>query len=464
MNNGVIRVNVFAPTHKHANQQIVWDALKTNRWVMVRAGRKWRKTSLSVSWLAKMALKTGLTCPFIAPNRTQAKNIVWDDHIQRFLLELKAKGVPYKSNEQELSVKLPGGGKIQLLGVENKDSLRGISNWGAVAGDEYDDWEEDIWPTIIRPNLITHKAPALITGTPKGFRNLYRIENGGLFKSFHFTSMDNPEIDPKELEDLKQEYLAMGMGAYRQEILAQYEKPQGTVYEEWDLDKQYIPISYDPNLPLHLSWDFGVNDPTSILFLQPNGEELRLVDYYEASNASIVHFVDWIKQRGYRLPELETGDIAGRQRSLITGKSVIAELRTLGHAIRSMPIPDIESQVRNTHRTIPKLFVSSSNLNCERFRDCILNYRYPTISASKIDQENENPIHDEFSHAMRALEYYCWNVRQGNVGAQIHPNPQRTIRTTAEFIGDKQVGFDIDKFAMPNQIDGSKRVGAIIRS
>ena len=135
------RVNFFSPSSPHDNQQKVLDTLDAGeRWVLIRAGRKWRKTSLVISWLFEKALETGLTCPYIAPNRVQAKNIAWDDHVVRILNELLAENIPYKKDEQELSVELPNRGKVQLLGVDNKEALRGISNWGAVGLDEYDDW------------------------------------------------------------------------------------------------------------------------------------------------------------------------------------------------------------------------------------------------------------------------------------------------------------------------------------
>lgn len=458
------RVNTFAPTRPHGGQKTVLNALDSGeRFILLRAGRKFRKTSMLVSLCFEFALLTGLTAVYIAPSRVQAKNIVWNDHIPRILDEFNNKGVKYKTNESELYVRLPGGGKVQILGVENKEALRGISNWCFVACDEYDDWEEDIWPTIIRPNLIVHKAPAIIAGTPKGYRNMYRLEHGGVFKAFHFTSHENPDLDPQELKDLEKEYKAQGMGAYRQEILAEYEKPQGTVYEEWNMDTQYIDFGYNPSLPLHLSWDFGVNDPTAILFLQPYGDELRLIDYLEAGDADIRYFTSWIDERKYKKPEFEAGDIAGRARSLITNKSVIAELRTLGHHIRTMPIPDIESQVRNAHRSIPKLYVSKTNPRTSRFVECILNYRYPKKSETMIDQANENPIHDEFSHAMRAFEYYCWNLTHGGVGGFAHTPPPITLRKTAEFVDDKQIGVDLGLFAGVNQLNKGKRVGAIIR-
>lgn len=442
-------INLFSPTKPHDKQKEVLAALDGGeRFIVLRAGRKWRKTSLLISLCFEFAFLTGLTAVYIAPNRIQAKNICWDDHVPRILDELTKNGVHFKKNEAELSIRLPSGGKVQLLGVENQEALRGISNWIFVAGDEYDDWEEDIWPTIIRPNLIVNKAPAILAGTPKGFRNLYRLENGGIFKPFHFTSMDNPDIDRKELADLEEEYKSQGMGAYRQEILAQYEKPEGTVYEEWDMDKQYIPLLYNPDLPLHLSWDFGVNDPTVILFLQPYGDELRLIDYYEASDANLKHFVDWITERKYKAPEFEAGDIAGRARTLVTGKSPISELRVMGHSVSSQPIPDIEQQVRNTHKTIPHLYVSSSNPRTERFRDCIINYRYPKKPTNIINQSNENPIHDEYSHALRALEYYCWNKRLGGVGGVGKTENRQKLGKTAliDMATGKQISMNMKAF------------------
>lgn len=403
-------VNTFSPSKPHAGQKQVLQALDDGfRFIQLRAGRKWRKTSLIISWLFEMAGKTNLTCPYVAPNRIQAKNIAWNDHIQRVLNHFSDIQLPYKKNEVELSVTLPKGGKVMLMGVENSEALRGISNWGAFGGDEIDDWSSDIWPTIIRPNLITNKAPAIMAGTPKGYRQLYSFEQSGLFKCFHFTSSDNPELDQQELQALIEEYKSMGMGYYRQEILAEYEKPYGVVYEDWDMATRYIPFEYNPNLEVHLAWDFGVNDPTSILFLQPYGSELRLFDYYEKTDANIEHFVNYIASKPYKPASFEAGDISGRARDLTTGKSPIEELARMGHFVKTQSIPDIPTQIRTAHKFMPRLYVSSSNANCTRFRDCILNYRYPEKKDTLVNQSNEIPIHDQYSHAMRAFEYYCFN-------------------------------------------------------
>lgn len=401
-----VRVNIFAPTRPHDKQKEVLKALDTERFVLLRAGRKFRKTSLCVSWLFEKAFETGLVCPYIAPNRVQAKNIAWADHVERILDEFRRKGIEYKKNEVELSITLPNGGKLQLLGVENKEALRGISNWGAAGLDEYDDWEEDIWPTIIRPNLTVHKAKALIMGTPKGFKNLYRLEQSGMFTPFHFSSYDNPDLDRQELEQMALEYKLMGESYYRQEILADYTKPVGTVYEEWPLE-HYVDVEYDPNLPLHVTMDFGVNDPTAIAWIQRNGAEFRVIDYLEESNADIAYFISIIRAKPYKWPELFTGDPAGKARSITSNSSPIEEYAKSGIFIRTRDGVTIPDQVRIMHKHLRGLYISKK---AERLRDCIINYRYPTVKESAKNQSNEIPVHDQYSHGMRALEYYFVNV------------------------------------------------------
>lgn len=424
----VVELNVFAPTHPHVAQQKVLDALdRGDRFILLRAGRKWRKTSLIISILFEGALETGLTYPYVAPNKLQAKNIAWNDHIQRLLDHLKEVGCPYKQNSAELSVTFPNGGKVQLYGVENKESLRGISNWGGIGCDEYDDWEEDIWPLIIRPNLIPHHAWAIIGGTPKGKRGMYRLEQSGTFTPFHFTSYDNPDLHKTELDELAIEYKQYGEDFFMQEIMAEYIKPIGVVYKEFDEQTQVKDFDYDANIPLHIAWDFGINDPTAMIWFQPYKNELRVIDYYEARDVNIAHFVQVLKSKPYGEVSMHVGDSAGRSRNLVTGTSAVDELEKLGVFVRTNIIPNIPSQVRTAHKYVPQVFVRKSD-DTNRFIDVLNNYRYPAEKKeSAPNQSNEIPMHDQYSHGARAFEYYCYERDSTGVQQQI-ARPKREKR------------------------------------
>lgn len=383
------------------------------RFILLRAGRKFRKTSLIISKLIEGALETGLVYPYVAPNKLQAKNIAWNDHIVRLLDHFKEVGLKYKTNEQELSITFPNGGRVQLYGVDNKEALRGISNWGGIGMDEYDDWQEDIWPLIIRPNLAPHRAWAICAGTPKGKRGMWRLSRTGIFNEFHYSSYDNPDLNREELRDLESEYKSYGEDFYQQEIMAEYIKPVGVVYKEFNEEAQVrTDINYESNLPLEIWWDFGINDPTSMIWVQPYEGELRVIDYYEASNASINHFVQVMNSKPYAIPTKHVGDIAGRARSLTTGTSAIEELDKLGVFMTTNSIPDLASQVRTGHKYIPRLFIKEC-LQTERFVDVLNNYRYPDAKRENAaNQSNEIPMHDQYSHGARAFEYGCWEMDQ----------------------------------------------------
>lgn len=414
-----IQVNTFYPTKPHSKQLEVLD--DTSRFKLLRAGRKFRKTSLIISRLIEGALETGLTYPYIAPSKVQAKNIVWDDHIQRILGHFKESGLPYKTNEVELSIRFPNGGKVQLFGVENKEALRGISNWGGIGADEYDDWAEDIWPTIIRPNLITHRAWAIIAGTPKGKRGMYRMSQSPDWKEFHFTSYDNPDLDREELDELIDEYKSYGEDYFQQEIMAEYVKPIGVVYKEFSEENQVKEFDYDPALPLHIAWDFGVNDPTAMVWIQPHGSDIRVVDYYEAGDTSIEHFVQVINSKPYGAVSMHVGDIAGRARNLVTGTSVIDELARYNMYVVTNSIPNLVEQIRIAHKVMPRVFVAKKQ-ETERFIDVLNNYKYPEPKKeTAINQSNEVPLHDQYSHGARAFEYYCWNANMTGVSVAEQP-------------------------------------------
>lgn len=420
-----VTVNVFHPTKPHSTQAVVLD--DPARFKILRAGRKWRKTSLMVSMLMGKAIQNKCAYPncqanhgyaYIAPSLKQAKRIVWNDHVDRLLTHFKEAGLPFTPNNSELTITFPSGGRFEVFGVENKEAIRGISNWAFVCGDEYDDWDEDIWPAIMRYNLLPHKAGAMLAGTPKGKSGLWRMENRvnedtgeALFKSFHYTSHDNDELDKEELEAIVKEAKAFGDDYYQQEILAEYIKPYGVVYKEFSERAQYVPLKYNPNLPVHLAIDPGVNDPTAIIWIQPEENWLNVIDYHEESNESVEYFASIIKGRGYHNPSLIVIDPAGAARTQAAGTnthSVVAEYKRLNLYPTTLAFnPQFKDRIRAGHKMMPRLRIANNVKECQRFLDVINNYRYPEKKANLLDQQNEKPIHNWASHGASAFEYYA---------------------------------------------------------
>lgn len=394
-------------------------ASSNKRYRVAVTGRRFGKTTLSVEEMHAFAIyRPESKVVYVAPTIKQARDIAWE-----MLLKITKNAWAEQPNETRLEIKLKclnsdKTSDIWLRGTENIESLRGIKIDFLVVDEvaSMKNWTTT-WREVLRPTLMDTRGQVLFIGTPKGFNHFYDLFNSSQtdtdFESFRYTSYDNPFIAKEEIDKAKQEAeKSQTLDEFNQEYMAQFVSVSGQVYKEWDFVKQFLKVDYDPALPIHITMDFGVNDPTAIWWIQRMGGEFRAIDYYEASNADISHFIQVIRGKPYREAELYTGDPAGKARSIVTGTSPIEEYQKSGIYIKNKDGVTIPEQIRIMHKYMPSFYVDNK---LTRARDCILNYRYPEKSSIAINQSNEIPIHDEYSHAMRALEYYFTNIDEGSV-------------------------------------------------
>jgi len=208
-------------------QQEVWD--DQTRFKVVAAGRRTGKSRLAAWLLIVNALQTERGHVFyVAPTQGQARDIMWQT-----LLEL---GHPVISGSHinNLQIKLVNGATISLKGADRPETMRGVSLKFLVM-DEYADMKPDVWEQILRPALADQKGSALFIGTPMGrnhFYELYKyseLSDDTTFKSWHFTSYDNPLLDPDEINTAKK---SMSSYAFRQEFMASFEAVGSEMFKE----------------------------------------------------------------------------------------------------------------------------------------------------------------------------------------------------------------------------------------
>ena len=202
------------------------------RFKVIVAGRRCGKSRLS----AVSLLVEGLRCPqgsavmYVAPTQGQARQIIWD-----LLMEL-GREVISSSHVNNMDITLINGAKIYVRGSDRPDTLRGVSLTYLVL-DEVADIKQETWEKVLRAALSDKKGKALFIGTPKGRNWFYDIYNLGSaeedeeWKSWHFTTKDNPLIDPKEIEGAKK---TLSSFAFKQEYEASFDNAgTDTFKEEW---------------------------------------------------------------------------------------------------------------------------------------------------------------------------------------------------------------------------------------
>ena len=199
------------------------------RFKIVAAGRRTGKSRLAAWLLIINALQTERGHVFyVAPTQGQARDIMWTT-----LLEL-GNPVIKSSHINNLQITLINGCTISLKGADRPETMRGVSLKFLVM-DEYADMKPSVWEQILRPALADQKGDAMFIGTPMGrnhFYELYRyaeLEDDDSYKAWHFTSYDNPLLDPDEIDTAKK---SMSSYAFRQEFLASFEASGSEIFKE----------------------------------------------------------------------------------------------------------------------------------------------------------------------------------------------------------------------------------------
>lgn len=199
------------------------------RFKIVAAGRRTGKSRLAAWMLIINALQTERGHVFyVAPTQGQARDIMWNT-----LLEL-GNPVISGSHVNNMQIKLINGATISLKGADRPETMRGVSLKFLVL-DEYADMKPSVWETVLRPALADQKGHALFIGTPLGrnhFYDLYKyaeLGNDPTYQAWHFTSYDNPLLDPEEIDVAKQ---SMSSYAFRQEFMASFEALGSEIFKE----------------------------------------------------------------------------------------------------------------------------------------------------------------------------------------------------------------------------------------
>jgi len=208
-------------------QQDVWA--DDTRFKIVAAGRRTGKSRLAAWLLIVNALQADKGHVFyVAPTQGQARDIMWQT-----LLDL-GHPVIAGSHINNLQIKLVNGATISLKGADRPETMRGVSLKFLVL-DEYADMKPDVFEQILRPALADQKGCAMFIGTPMGrnhFYDLYKyaeLDDDPTYKAWHFTSYDNPILDPDEIDIAKR---SMSSYAFRQEFMASFEARGSEMFKE----------------------------------------------------------------------------------------------------------------------------------------------------------------------------------------------------------------------------------------
>ena len=212
---------------------------------------------------------------------------------------------------------------------------------------------------------------------------------------------DNPWFPP-ELEAERVAWLARDPEGYRNVWEGEPRSVvEGAIYKNEIVkvieQRRVRPVPHDPLLKVHTIWDLGWNDSTAIIMVQRSSSEVRVIDYIEGNQRTLVDYVSDLETRKYRwgtdyLPH------DGRSRNLQTGKSPEEVLRGLGRTVEVIPAMDVEQGIGAARLMFGRCYFQEGKT--DRLLDCLKRYRR---RVNQTTGQAEGPLHDEYSHGADAF-------------------------------------------------------------
>jgi phage terminase large subunit len=355
----------------------------------------------------------------VMPSYHQAKVTgAWD------ILKEIARPIPgTKPNESEMLMTYPGGNKVQLIGADKPDKLRGPGLSG-LSLDEYSDIAPNAFSEVLSKSLADHLGYAIFSGTIKGKDQLYHAYQAAKGDPEWFSTWQDVDTSLQTESGPTITALERAMQDDRKLIL-QGLMTQAEFDQEWYLSPEaaikgaiygtelaaarvegrITRVPYDPALPVDTDWDLGIGDSMSVWFSQSlRTGEVRLIDYYETTGDGLPQVAKVLQGKGYVYgTHWAPHDIAVRE--LGTGKTRLETAAGFGLKFEMTPRihgdkgMEVEEGIRAARLLLPRCWFDETKTAAGV--EALLHYRRDYNS--RLNEFKPEPVHNWASHGSDAF-------------------------------------------------------------
>lgn len=402
--------------------------------------RKWGKRAVKVwhrrAWKDKvdwnicieMATRVIWGYAYVLPTYAQWKKIIWDsidknwkkfrDHVPPPLM--------IWDNWTELKLNLINGSFIQVLWSDNIDSLRGISpKW--IVFSEYAFQNPSAWE-VMRPILAENGWWALFNSTPNGKNHFYDMCNMAelAFKTdwswfFQKLTVDdtkdengNPIVSKEYIEEERRNGMSEEM--IQQEYYCSFDVGAiGSYYareiEQARQDGRITKLPFNPDIPVDLYFDLGVNDNFTISFKQNDWQFFNFVNYYEDNGKTLDHYFyvidEWFQRKWAKMWYIYLPHDSSQKSHafLVSGTTIIDKFRAK-YPNKVQYIPNkvsINDWIQEARKLFSRCRFDSET--CVQLIRCLENYKKDYDDVKKVFRDQ--PRHDWASHWADNFRYFA---------------------------------------------------------
>jgi phage terminase large subunit len=191
------------------------------------------------------------------------------------------------------------------------------------------------------------------------------------------------------------------------------------------------------DMPVHVSWDLGIDDATALWCFQVQPGRVHVVDYYEANGHSAEHYCEWLNERGYSGVDWVPHD--ARIREWSSGRTRIETLRAMGRNPRLVPDHTVADGIQAARLTIPVAYFDAAR--CVRGLECLRSY------CAEWDEHlrtfKRTPKHDWASHGADAFRYMSMSWQE----PVSLPSEKTTKEIIAQMIAPRSLNDVLKQYA-----------------
>jgi len=272
--------------------------------------RRHGKDKTCFNALIKKAVERTGNYYYIFPEYNQGRKALWDnidkdglrtiDHVPKEIIKSR--------NATEMKIELVNGSIIQIVGAADIDRIVGTNPVGVVFS-EYSLIDPMVWGYIY-PILAENGGFAWFNMTPRGknhgLRLLESAQSNPEWYVSHLNAKQCGVFSDDELEKIRQEYFELygDYQLYDQEFMTSFDAPiQGAYFavhmDRAEQDGRVTNIPYESMLTVNTYWDLGIDDSTTIWFVQMQNREVRLIDYVEDNGEGLSYYINILNSKGY---------------------------------------------------------------------------------------------------------------------------------------------------------------------
>jgi phage terminase large subunit len=322
-----------------------------------------------------------------------------------------------KPNESEMSVTFANGNRVQIIGADNPDSLRGPGLSG-LSLDEYSQIPANAFGEVLSKALADHLGYAIFSGTIKGKDQLFKIHATAKDSDDWFALWQDVNGSLETETGATIEAIRRAMEDDRKLVL-QGLMTQAEFDQEWFLSVEaaikgafygdqmraameggrILPLlPYDPALPVDTDWDLGI-DAMAIWFSQSERSgSIRLIDYHEDIGGGLPASIKVVKEKPYIYGKhWAPHDIEVREISSgLTRKQTAANM---GLKFEVTPKLAVDEGINAAQLLLARCWFSESTTGpgLEALR------HYRRTWNQRLGVFTEVPVHDVYSHGADAF-------------------------------------------------------------